>query len=79
MLMADKPELRAFRVNQFSTGQNRSTHWTEIGAASRPQNVNLRIQLGAVPVNSQCIPLPPKTEGNETNAEMAERSEVETA
>ena len=59
MLVADKPELRAFTVNQYGTGQSRSTRWTEIGAAWRTQNGNLRIQLEAVPVNGQIILLPP--------------------
>jgi len=57
-----KPELRAFTVNQYGSGQERSTRWTEIGAAWRTQNGNLRIQLEAVPVNGQIILLPPKTE-----------------
>ena len=41
--MADKPELRAFTVNQYGSGQNRSTRWTEIGAAWRTQKGHLRI------------------------------------
>jgi hypothetical protein len=71
MLMADKPELRAFTVNQYGSGQNRSTRWTEIGAAWRTQKGHLRIQLEAVPVNGQIILLPPKGEGDEPNDESA--------
>ena len=77
--MADKPELRAFTVNQYGTGQNRSTRWTEIGAAWRTQNGNLRIQLEAVPVNGQIILLPPKAEGEETVTDEVITTEPDAA
>lgn len=71
-----KPELRAFTVNQYGKGSERSTRWTEIGAAWRTQNGNLRIQLEAVPTNGQIILLPPKEDDDakaesDTAAEMA--------
>jgi hypothetical protein len=70
--MADKPELRAFTVNQYGSGQNRSTRWTEIGAAWRTQKGHLRIQLEAVPVNGQIILLPPKEDGDMETENVAE-------
>lgn len=75
--MADKPELRAFTVNQYGSGQNRSTRWTEIGAAWRTQKGHLRIQLEAVPVNGQIILLPPKEDGEEPAGETVENETVE--
>tara|TARA_R110001632_G_scaffold11412_1_gene41203 strand:+ start:141 stop:422 length:282 start_codon:yes stop_codon:yes gene_type:complete len=82
--MADKPELRAFTVNQYGSGQNRSTRWTEIGAAWRTQKGHLRIQLEAVPVNGQIILLPPKDDGDMETENAAETEpqadpEAETA
>lgn len=56
------PELRAYTVNNYGKGADKSTRWTEIGAAWRTQNGNLRIQLEAVPVNGQIILLPPKAD-----------------
>ncbi|HAE29155.1 MULTISPECIES: hypothetical protein [Hyphomonas] len=77
--MADKPELRAFTVNQYGSGQNRSTRWTEIGAAWRTQKGHLRIQLEAVPVNGQLILLPPKEDGDTMTDDVVEtESETET-
>ena len=75
--MADKPELRAFTVNQYGSGQNRSTRWTEIGAAWRTQKGHLRIQLEAVPVNGQLILLPPK-EDEVTMSDDVVETESET-
>ena len=75
--MADKPELRAFTVNQYGSGQNRSTRWTEIGAAWRTQKGHLRIQLEAVPVNGQLILLPPK-EGEDTMSDDVVGTESKT-
>ena len=77
--MADKPELRAFTVNQYGSGQNRSTRWTEIGAAWRTQKGHLRIQLEAVPVNGQIILLPPKEDGEEPTDETADRETLDEA
>mgnify|MGYP005990900567 CR=1 FL=1 len=60
--MAEKPELRAYTVNQYGKGADRTTRWTEIGAVWRTQNGNLRIQLEAVPVNGQIILLTPQAD-----------------
>ena len=65
------PEFRAYTVNQYGKGANRSARWTEIGAAWRTQNDNLRVQLEANPINGTIILVPPKadTPGDDTVAE----------
>lgn len=75
--MAEKPELRAYTVNQYGKGADGTTRWTEIGAAWRTQNGNLRIQLEAVPVNGQIILLPPKgDEKDDPASQQAQLTEV---
>ena len=70
-MAGQKPELRAYTVNQYGSGENRSTRWTEIGAAWKTEKGNLRLQLEAVPVNGQIILIPPKDD--ETKAEDEQR------
>lgn len=59
-MSGDKPEFRAYTVNQYGKGAARTARWTEIGAAWRTQNDNLRVQLEATPVNGTIILIPPK-------------------
>lgn len=54
------PELRAYTVKSYGKGADKSTRWTEIGAAWRTQKGHLRVQLEANPVNGTVILIPPR-------------------
>ncbi len=76
-MAANQPKLRAYTVNNYGSGPNRSARWTEIGAAWETPKGNLRIQLEAVPVNGQIILMEPKPKDDET-ADKAADSKTET-
>jgi hypothetical protein len=59
----EKPAYRAVQPVEYGSGENKGTHWVEVGAAwLLNEKEGLRVKLHAIPVNGEFILMPPKPE-----------------